>query len=52
MKVLLVNPPPYKIQEVYYDTPPYPRTALGFLAAHLKQSGIHVDVIDCKFDRV
>lgn len=39
MKIPLVNPPPYKIQEAYYDTP-YPRTALAFLAAVLRKNGI------------
>jgi len=52
MKVLLVNPPPYKIQEVLYDTPPYPRLALAFLAASLRSNAIDVSVLDCKYDRI
>ncbi len=52
MRVLLLNAPPYKIQEAYYDTPPYPRTALAMLAAHLRREKIDVHVIDCKYDRI
>jgi anaerobic magnesium-protoporphyrin IX monomethyl ester cyclase len=52
MKVLLVNPPPYRIQEAYYDTPPYPRTGLAYLAGHLRANGVDVRVLDCKFDRL
>ena len=51
MKILLVNPPPYKIQEEFYDTPPYPRTGLAFLAASLRSNAIDVLVLDCKYDR-
>ena len=52
MKVMLVNPPPYKVQEAYYDTPPYPRTSLAFLAGMLRANSIDVAVLDCKYDRV
>ena len=52
MKVLLINPPPYKIQEAYYDTPPYPRTGLAYLAGSLRATGIEVEVLDCKYDRI
>jgi len=52
MKIVLVNPPPYKIQEEYYDIPPYPRTGLAFLAASLRQNNIDVSIIDCKYDRI
>jgi len=52
MRVLLLNAPPFKIQEAYYDTPPYPRTALAMLAAHLRREEIDVHVIDCKYDRL
>ncbi len=52
VRVLLINPPPHQIVEPYYDTPDYPRTALAFLAGHLRASGVVVDVCDCKFDRL
>ena len=52
MRVMLVNAPPYKIQELYYDTPPYPRTALAMIAAYLRDAGVEVGVLDCKFDRL
>ncbi len=51
-RVLLVNPPPYQIVEPYYDTPNYPRTALAFLAGHLRENNVEVEVLDCKFDRL
>ena len=52
MKVVLVNPPPYQLVEPYYDTPPYPRTAIAYLAGFLRSKGIDVDAVDCKFDRL
>ncbi len=52
MRVLLVNAPPYRIQEPYYDTPPFPRSTLAFLAAYVREAGIEVQVLDCKFDRL
>ncbi len=52
MKVVLVNPPPYQLVEPYYDTPPYPRTAIAFLAGYLRQHDVDVGVVDCKYDRL
>ena len=52
MRVLLVNPPPYRIVEPYYDTPPYPRTGIAYLAGYLRSKGVDVHVLDCKFDRL
>ena len=52
MRVLLVNPPPWRITEPYYDRPPYPRTGLAYLAGYLRFKGIEVGVLDCKFDRL
>ena len=52
MKILLVNPPPFEITEPYYDTPDYPRTALAYLAGYLREKGIDVDVLDCKYDKL
>jgi anaerobic magnesium-protoporphyrin IX monomethyl ester cyclase len=51
-RVLLVNPPPFQKVEPYYDTPDYPRTALACLAGFLREQGIDVYVLDCKFDRL
>lgn len=52
MKTLIVNPPPYQIIEPYYDTPPFPRPALAFLAGYLREKGFEAEVLDCKFDRL
>jgi radical SAM superfamily enzyme YgiQ (UPF0313 family) len=38
--------------EAFYDTPPFPRPALAFLAAYLRQAGVEVDVLDCKYSRL
>ncbi len=52
MRVLLVNPPPYAIVEPVYDRPAYPRTSLACLAAYLREHGVDVHVLDCKYDRL
>jgi len=52
MHVVLVNPPPYRLVERYYDLPPYPRTALACMAGCLRSDGIDVSVVDCKFERL
>ena len=52
MKVLLVNAPPYRIIEPYYDTPDYPRTAIAYLAGYLRAKKVDVHVLDCKYDRL
>lgn len=52
LRILLINPPSFKIQEAFYDTPPYPRTALAFLGAQLRLAGVDVHVLDCKYDRL
>lgn len=53
MKVIIVSPPAKKIVEPYYDRPNFPRTALAFLAGHLRRSmpELQVHVKDAKFDR-
>lgn len=52
MRIVLVNPPPYKIMEAFYDTPSFPRPALAFLAAYLRQNCMTVGVVDCKYSRL
>lgn len=52
MRILLVNPPPYKIIEPLYDTPIYPRTSIAYLAGYLRKKNVDVHVLDCKFDRI
>lgn len=51
-RVLLVNPPPYQYVEPYYDLPDYPRTGIAYLAGFLRQNGMDIHVLDCKFDRL
>jgi radical SAM superfamily enzyme YgiQ (UPF0313 family) len=38
--------------EAFYDTPPFPRPALAFLAAYLRRAGVEVAVLDCKYSRL
>jgi anaerobic magnesium-protoporphyrin IX monomethyl ester cyclase len=55
LKLLLVNPPAPQIIEPHYDRPDFPRTALAFLAGHVRdrcKSDIEIHVMDCKFDRL
>ena len=52
MRVLLINAPPHAIVEPEYDRPAYPRTSLACLAGYLREHGVDVDVLDCKFDRL
>lgn len=52
--VLIINAPVFKVVEPYYDRPNFPRTALAFLAGHIRENSndINVDVIDSKFERL
>jgi len=52
-KICLVNPPVLKVLEPWYDEPDFPRTALAFLAAFIKDiDGVEVKIIDAKFDNL
>jgi len=37
MKVLLINPPIFRISEPWYDTPPFVRPGLAYIAGYLRQ---------------
>jgi len=52
LRVILINPPPHRVMEAFYDTPPFPRPALAFLAGYLRKAGVVVEVLDCKYSRV
>ena len=48
---MLVNPPVFRIEEPWYDTPPYARTGLAYLAGYLRQyPGFEIKILDCKFE--
>ncbi|MCF8257363.1 MAG: B12-binding domain-containing radical SAM protein [Flavobacteriales bacterium] len=52
-RVCLVNPPVIAVIEPWYDTPPFGRTALAYLAGYLRQfDGFEVSIIDAKFERL
>ena len=50
MKVVLINPPAKKVQEVRYDTPKFPHLGLGYLAGYLRGKNIECKPIDAKFE--
>ena len=55
LKLILVNPPAPQIIEPHYDRPDFPRTALAFLAGHIRQrckDEIDIEILDCKFDQL
>ncbi len=53
LRVLLVNPPPWKVVEPWYDEPAFPRQAIAYLAGYLRQFGVFdVRVIDAKLERI
>ena len=52
-KVLLINPPVFKVDEPWYDTPNFVRTGLAYLAGYLRQyPGFDIRIIDAKFERI
>jgi len=54
MRILLINPPVYRVQESWYDTPDFGRPALAYLAGTLRQANTATDlaIIDSKFERL
>ena len=51
MKILLINPPVFKVSEPWYDLPPFVRTGLAYVAGYLRQfPEFDVKIIDCKFE--
>ena len=52
LRVLLVNPPVFRVEEPWYDTPNFVRPGLAYLAGYLRQyPGFEIKIIDCKFER-
>ena len=53
MKVLLINPPIFRVNEPWYDTPPFVRTGLAYVAGYIRQfPEFEIKIIDCKFERL
>lgn len=53
MRVVLVNPPPWRVVEPVYDAPKFPRHGLACLAAALRvHPGFEVSVVDAKLERL
>jgi len=53
MRVMLVNPPVFRVDEPWYDTPNFVRTGLAYIAGYLRQyPGFEIKIIDSKFERL
>jgi radical SAM superfamily enzyme YgiQ (UPF0313 family) len=53
MKILLINPPIFRVNEPWYDVPPFVRTGLAYVAGYIRQfPEFDVKIIDCKFERL
>jgi len=53
MKILLINPPVFRVDEPWYDTPPFVRTGLAYIAGYIRQfPEFEVKIIDCKYERL
>jgi hypothetical protein len=52
-RVLLINPPPWKVVEPWYDAPAFPRHGLACLAGYLSRTNeFEIRVIDAKLERL
>jgi anaerobic magnesium-protoporphyrin IX monomethyl ester cyclase len=53
LKVLLINPPVFRVDEPWYDTPDFVRTGLAYLAGYLREyPDFEIKIIDSKFERL
>src|SRR5262245_37149848 len=53
LSVVLVNPPPFQVLEPEYDTPPFGRVGLAYLAGYLRQyDGFRIEIVDAKLERL
>ncbi len=53
LTVVLVNPPPFQVLEPEYDTPPFGRVGLAYLAGYLRQhDGFTIEIVDAKLERL
>jgi len=53
LKVLLVNPPVFHVNEPWYDTPDFVRTGIAYIAAYLREHmDCEIKLIDSKFERL
>ena len=53
VKILLINPPIFRLNEPWYDTPSFGRTGLAYIAGYIRQfPEFEVKIIDSKFERL
>lgn len=53
LKVLLVNPPVFQVNEPWYDTPDFVRTSIAYIAAYLRDHmDCEIKLVDSKFERL
>ncbi|WP_276372939.1 radical SAM protein [Chryseolinea sp. H1M3-3] len=52
MKVILINSPLFRDKNPLYDEDSLPPIGLGYIATHLQNNGIDVDLIDAVYERI
>ena len=53
LRVMLVNPPVFQVNEPWYDTPDFVRTSIAYIAAYLREHmDCEIELIDSKFERM
>lgn len=52
MKILIINSPLFKKHNDRYDEDSLPPIGLGYIATHLKQAGLDVELIDAVHERI
>ncbi|MGB1142742.1 MAG: B12-binding domain-containing radical SAM protein, partial [Halioglobus sp.] len=53
LRVMLVNPPVFQVNEPWYDTPDFVRTSIAYIAAYLREHmECEIELVDAKFERL
>lgn len=53
LRVMLVNPPVFHVNEPWYDTPNFVRTSIAYIAAYLRERmECEIQLVDSKFERL
>ena len=52
MKVIVINSPLFKEKNLLYDEDSLPPIGLGYIATHLQDNGIDVDLIDAVYEKL
>lgn len=53
LRIMLVNPPVFQVNEPWYDTPDFVRTSIAYIAAYLREHmECEIEMVDSKFERL